>query len=689
MARPGHDGPGCRGRCAAGILVFLALTAAAETQAGGKFWVIFRDKGPAPAAGADLVTARALARRAKVLPVGRLVDSCDAPIYAPYLRAVAACGGRLVCESRWLNAASFTIPEFALPLLKTLPFVAGVRPVGSIRAPRVALASAAAAPAGGAVPASIDYGLAQRQVAMVNVPILHGLGITGRGVLIGMLDSGFRWRTHEALRSLRVVAEHDFVFNDDTTANQQGDAIDQDFHGTLTLSVVGGNKPGKLVGPAFGAAFALAKTEYVPTETRQEEDNWAAGIEWLEGLGADVVSSSLGYNTFDPPDSGYSWFAGDFNGRTTICARAAERACALGVVVCNAMGNEGNDDSGIGTMLTPADADTLISVGAVTFGGQLYFLSSQGPTSDGRIKPDVVAPGVGVYGAVPPGPDSYAGLSGTSLATPLVAGAAALMLSARPELTPLQVRDALRAAASPVTDPARFPLSPNNFTGWGLVDAADAALAFGPVFSNLPAIDARSAQSTVTIDVVSRSGLAPATLLVRYARGDDSLYHTVAMTLDSTILFSGSGRYHAAIPPMPYGTLVRCSISASDSAGHTYASPPPGSGEEWRFRYGIPGLEGGTRPIPAAYALEQNFPNPFNNTTRIVFDLPQRGHVKIDVFDLLGRKVVTLLDDDVEAGDAGSRAPVTFDATNLASGVYLYRITAPSFTAVRKMILIR
>ena len=210
-------------------------------------------------------------------------------------------------------------------------------------------------------------------------------------MLVGMLDSGFRWRVHESLNTRHVIAEHDFIFNDDTTANQAGDASNQDQHGTLTMSTLGGYMPGKLIGPAFDADFILAKTEYIPTETRIEEDHWAAAIEWMEANGVDVASSSLGYNTFDLPDSGYTWANGDFNGRTSITAQAAIQAARLGVVVCDAMGNEGNGDGVIGTMLTPADADSIISVGAVTFSKLLAGFSSTGPTNDGRTKPDVSA----------------------------------------------------------------------------------------------------------------------------------------------------------------------------------------------------------------------------------------------------------------------------------------------------------
>src|SRR3972149_7654738 len=208
-----------------------------------------------------------------------------------------------------------------------------------------------------------------------------------------MLDAGFRWRSHNALDSLRVLAEYDFIFHDSVSANESNDVPDQDSHGTATLSTIGGFEPGQLIGPAYGASFILGKTEYIPTETQIEEDNWVAGIEWMESKGVDVVSSSLGYTTVDD-GSGYKYSRGDFNGRTAVTTKAAVMAARRGVVVVNSMGNSGNP---VGSIIAPADADSIIAAGAVNYSGVLASFSSVGPTNDGRIKPDVVGPGVSIY----------------------------------------------------------------------------------------------------------------------------------------------------------------------------------------------------------------------------------------------------------------------------------------------------
>lgn len=662
-----------------------------------KFWVFFTDKGPDVAGGplqrgtnsykeAEAgLSQRAMDRRAKVLPPEDLIDAADLPTYRPYIDAIVQDGGILVHDVHWFNAASFHLDERLIPAIRKHSFVKNVKPVAVMRGtplpppedePVTDLRKQAA----------LDYGPSLNQVQMIRIPPLHDFGINGTTVLIGMLDTGFRWRDHEALSSRRILAERDFIFGDGTTANEGNDRADQDIHGTLTLSVVGGFMPGRLIGPAYGSDFILSKTEDVRSETRVEEDNWAAAIIWMEGQGIDVASSSLGYNMFDG-GGGYSWENGDFNGRTSITALAAARAARMGVVICTAMGNEGNGDGVVGTMLTPADADSIISVGAVTFGRRLAGFSSTGPTNDGRTKPDLVAPGVGVYYAAIPGPNTYGFQQGTSLATPLAAGAAAVVLSARPELSPVQVRNVLRATADTI-DVSRTPAFPNDSTGWGLVNALRAVLSFGPVFSNIPAATVEDSVSVISTSVVSQYGLIPQSVQLRYRTEADSAFAIIPMTLDSSMMFPSSGRYRATIPPEARGTLIHFAIEAADSAGNAYATPPPVRRTEWRFRYGQPGVDSPPR-VPTDFTLLQNYPNPFPNpgnpVTTIRYTITREERVHLAVYNLLGQLVVTLVD-QVEA--PGSKS-VFFDGASLPSGVYFYRLSTPSVSLDRKMLLVR
>ena len=681
------------------VTILLASAVSESWCQSAKYWVYFTDKGNAiiPSGNittdegktqqiSDYITPRALARRAKVIDRDHLLDEADIPLHEPYIQRITELGGKLVQKSRWFNAASFILTPAIRKAVLSFQFVAKVEPVKIFRGRRDYSAVAEST-----VPfrkgLAHDYGVSYIQLNMSNIIQLHDAGITGHRVLIGMLDSGYRWKLHEALQTRRVLAEHDFIFNDDNTANEQNDPEIEDSHGTLTFSVVGGYKPGYLIGAAFDAEFLLAKTEYDSTEFQTEEDYWAAGIEWLEGLGADVVSSSLGYDLFDD-GTGYFWENGDFDGKTSITARAAARASRLGVVVCTSMGNEGNGDGITGTMTTPADADSIISVGAVSFNGRLAIFSSTGPTNDGRTKPDVVAPGVNVYHARVPGPDTYGYSQGTSLATPLTAGAAALLLSVRPELRPIEVRDALRAAAAPIDTGAHRPV-PNNFTGWGLIDAFRAAVSLGPVFSNKPFTPVSSEQNLLATYVFSKYGINPDSTLLYYSAGSDPAWTSLNMTLDSAIQFPTSGRYTVTLPPMRTGTPVRFYIISRDSSGRSYTSPSPTHMPYWLYYYGD-GTVKESPPLPTEFALEQNFPNPFNSGTWIQYSLrssrPQR--VSLKVYNVIGKLVAVILDGSWEAG--GTFPDIAyFDASNLPSGVYFYRLTTPSFSSTKKMMLVR
>ncbi len=192
-----------------------------------------------------------------------------------------------------------------------------------------------------------SYGPSYWQNELINVPLLHYCGITGWGATVGMCDNGFNWRKQEALKTRKVLGEYDWIFKDDTASYQTppnqfpGDIYDQDGHGTMTMSTLGGFYPGKLIGPGFDAEFYLSKTEDDRSETPVEEDYWLEAAEWMESQGVDVISSSLIYKPFDPPNDDYEYK--DMNGKTTVIARAADYAVHLGVVVCNSMGNETPD----------------------------------------------------------------------------------------------------------------------------------------------------------------------------------------------------------------------------------------------------------------------------------------------------------------------------------------------------------
>ena len=437
-----------------------------------KVWVYFRDKGPDPRLDTAALSSRARARRA-LRGSTKGVTFEDVPLAPSYVAEVAGRVTRVRQQVRWLNAMSVEASADQIASLERLAFVARVdlvrgyrrraddEPTGRAQA---ATASANRAPSrtSAARTAAFDYGLSAGQLTQIGVPAAHEMGLHGEGVMVAVFDTGFDTLSHEAFAAMSIVDRHDFVNGDDDVAN--GRDRGEGSHGTETLSVLGGWAPGHLIGPAFNATYILAKTEDTSSETPVEEDNWAAAAEWAEARGADVISSSLGYLTFDPGFPSYT--ADDMDGQTAISTRAAERAAERGVVVVISAGNAGPSTLH-NTLGAPADGRLVLTAGAVTSAGARASFSSVGPTADGRIKPDVAAQGVAVTAAAPGTASEYTSVNGTSFSCPLTAGVVALVLQARPTATVSEIEDVLRATASQAAQP-------DNLLGWGIVDATRA-----------------------------------------------------------------------------------------------------------------------------------------------------------------------------------------------------------------------
>lgn len=419
-------------------------------------------------------------RRQKVFG-SQLLDFNDLEVAQDYLEKIGEQVFKVRCVSRWLNAVSVETDRIGLKSISEFPFVRNIQEVKSFtrkneplfdESENIKLEKELYSGAPNIQNHQLDYGFSFNQVAQINVPALHELGFSGKGVTLCMLDTGYN-KDHEAVRDRNIIAERDFVFGDHNTKNEPEDVLQQHDHGTGTFSVAAGYKPGVLIGPAYGAKILLAKTEDFLLETRLDEDNWVAGLEWADSLGADVVNSSLAYLTFDD-GSGYT--VADLDGQTAVTSQAASLAASRGIVLCNGSGNFG---PGISSILTPADADSILVVGAVDTSNLVASFSSSGPTADGRIKPDVVALGVQTFWARGRTTNEYRLANGTSLSTPLVSGAAALLIEAHPDWTPMQVIDALKQTAGNASNP-------NNERGWGLIDAYAAATAVEEIKHPLP-----------------------------------------------------------------------------------------------------------------------------------------------------------------------------------------------------------
>ena len=500
------------------LLITLGLLFAPKPcAAGDRYWVFLRDKGSAAAETGSSIAAlrdswpeRSLNRRMKS---GVSLDESDLPLRENGIQAIQEAGGRVVAISRWFNAVSVTADAVAMRKIAGLSSVSAVQPVakgdrdatalietGALTAEEIVRAQEAEA--GAAVPLG-SYGPSRLQAEMAGVVEAHRRGLTGAGVLIGALDTGFQLN-HRAFAGLELVGQYDFIYNDpDPSYNPATDPVSQAGHGTGCLSVIVGYDPGYLVGIAPRAAVAVAKTEDDRSETEVEEDYWIAGLEWLEWLGAEVVTSSLTYR---------DWYESrDFDGERPLISRAAQRACELGMIICNSAGNGG---PGAITIGAPADAPGVLAIGAVDSTGRITRFSSRGPSADGRIKPDVAALGQGVVCVTPLTWGEYGRWRGTSLSCPIVAGVAALVLEAHPDWPAQMVVEAIRATADRA-------FMPDNAAGYGIVNAV-AAIDYPELSGRIINGATTLGMSGVTLELTLMGAPHPESNHLSIARSDSS-----------------------------------------------------------------------------------------------------------------------------------------------------------------------
>lgn len=571
------------------IILFFSINTYSEEIADTKYWIIFKDKGEFKSSdvisinskaynkGKELLTDKAIKRRLKVLSEDKLIDFGDLPLNEEYIKNVQKLGISLIAKSRWFNGVSAYLTKTQLEKVKKLDCVDYIKVVNKLY--KQSILSFAPIECGERYENEVfnskiiknlyKYGKSYDQLALVDVPRVHNLGITGKGVLIASLDDGFDWRNHEALKNLNIIGEYDFVNNDSITSNQLSqryeDKPEQSNHGTATLSTMAGYKEDKLIGSAFGANFILAKTEYVPTETPMEEDFWLEAAEWVESKGADIITSSLVYKVFDNPYNLNSYTYDNFDGKTAITTLAGERAAHLGIVVLNAIGNY--FQTAIPSLGSAADGDSIISVGAVSYNGNIANFSSNGPTSDGRIKPDVCAQGVFVYVASKEGSNIYEYSNGTSFSTPLTAGVCALILSAHPELTPMQVRDALRNTANNSS-------SPNNITGWGVIDAYQALLYYGMAWSNDTKFLRSDNNIIITVSLASKYLIDENTVKIFYSTdGGKYFFESFLKYTDGNEDGNKSGNYSGTLMDVLPGSNIIYYFYAKDHSGNEYVFP--------------------------------------------------------------------------------------------------------------------
>jgi len=423
-------------------------------------WVLFKDK---PLLKKNTLSKKTLYRR-KINGFEHLGYG-DFPVSDEYINRIQALGATLRHRVKVLNAASFRVDTTLLRVIVQQPFVSAIKPVKSFtKSPLPGTLKKSAQ----TTTADSVYGESAPYLSLVNIPQAHTFiskttkTMPGEGIIIALFDSGFRLG-HEAFDYIRdnnaVIGDSDFVDRDSDVSDVD---IDGNSHGAMTLSLIGGYLPGRFIGTAPGAQFLLARTENDFSETHTEEDNWIAALEWAENNGAHIVSSSLGYRYgFSDEPKDYPFSAMD--GESTLISRAADSLAQRGLIIVNSIGNEG----AARTLNAPSDAAHVVTVGSVDKSGAISWFSSRGPTADGRIKPDVCAPGQSLVVPNPTTRSSFLSSSGTSFSTPVTAGICALIKQVFPDSSADAVRGILYRSCYPGLSQV---VRDNNY-GWGIVDA--------------------------------------------------------------------------------------------------------------------------------------------------------------------------------------------------------------------------
>ena len=448
------------------LLMFLVVTMFAHAQvATNIYWVQFTDKEGSPYSIDNpeaYLSPRALQRRANL---NIAIDEYDLPVNPQYLQAVADCGAEIINPSKWLNGVSVHVTDpSVIEAINALDCVMTVRNCPNdlkAQEQKERWLANEMKPAASTRSSKGFYGGAEDQVKQLNVDVLHDMGFDGTGVIIAVLDGGFEGAENTSCfdnmrEEGRLLGTRDFVYGSNSVYTQST-------HGTSCLSTMGAYDPNNMVGTAYKASYYLIHTEDGDSENIIEEYNWVSGAEYADSLGVDVCSTSLGYITFDMSQWDHPYQ--HYDGKTAPMSIGAEIAASRGMICMNAAGNEGDGNCTLGI---PADAEHIVTVGAVNAAGDRASFSSVGPTYDGRIKPDVMAMGEGTY--VASGYGSwwpYYNGNGTSFATPVLAGAVACLRQARPYSSVQEICDALRACGNRADNP-------DSKYGYGIPDFSQA-----------------------------------------------------------------------------------------------------------------------------------------------------------------------------------------------------------------------
>ncbi len=436
-------------------LLFLFSLNSASAQVEDA-WIFFKDKPSQTAfisSPLTMLSQRALDRR---LRYNIVLDAKDIPIENTYYTQIKNTADIAVkAKSKWLNALHIQGTQADISKLLILSFVSKIEFANKSlnlsgknrRQEKVDKKS------NKLDFSNFNYGNASNQIQMLKGDVLHENNFTGQGMQIAIIDAGFpnvdKFAAFQRLRdNNQILGGYDFV-------NRNENFYTGNYHGMSVLSTIAGYVDNQFIGTAPDAKFYLFISEDYAKETPLEESLWVEAAEKADSLGVDVINTSLGYTTFD--NAKYNYVYADMDGKTAFISRGAEIAFSRGMIVVNSAGNEGNVSWRY--ISAPADAASVLSIGAVNATGAIASFSSYGPTADNRVKPDVCAQGAGVYIINPSG--AIATSNGTSFSSPVLTGVVACLWQAFPTKSNAEI-------IKMVKESAHLYASPSAQEGYGI-----------------------------------------------------------------------------------------------------------------------------------------------------------------------------------------------------------------------------
>ena len=650
------------------LSLFLILAFISESQAQlTRYLVKFKNKGGTPFTinnPIQYLSQRAIDRRTKY---NIAIDSTDLPVTPSYINQVKNVPNvTLLNVSKWANAVTIqTTDANAITTINAFPFVQGSIGIGGRFANtgifinkyknEEALSTLSTARTEEVLSDYYNYGSTSfNEIHLHNGEFLHNIGLRGQGMQIAMLDNGFNNYTASNFDAFDSINSNNQVLGTWDFVARNSNVSDDGDHGMSCFSTIAANIPGQFVGKAPKANFWLYQTEENGSEYPIEEFNWACGAERADSSGTDIISSSLGYGiqfSGGIPDYPRSFF----DGNTTISAQAADLAAKKGILVFIAAGNEGNNTS-FHYILTPADADSVVTVGAVDVNGIVGSLSSYGPSADGQIKPDVASIGINARIQTAGGGIGFG--NGTSFACPNMAGLGTCLWQGFPEFNNMKIVKAIQKAGSKFS-------APDDRIGYGIPDMKAA-------FSNL-LVDFAISSATinacnVTLNWTSKDVDAMKYEIERKAPGE-TVYTKVGELnpQQGSLLATHTYQFNNTLTSIASGIVSYRIKQIIDTAVATFAAAYIDTASVVS-----PGcFPTGTNNVDPTTVLLKVQPNPVSayTATLIVETNYPVTDMPILIYDIEGRLLMKL-----KRSKATGKVAIDIPAGKLAGGEYIIRV---------------